>query len=307
MIDLVLITGFLGSGKTTLMQRTLEEFSGRKAGVIINDFGKINIDARIIRRDGIRMAELSNGSVFCACIKDKFVESLIEMSGADLDYLFIEASGLADPSNMEQIIRGIRKETKDVFDYIGSVCVVDAETFLELSEVLPAIRSQLEYCSAAVINKTDLADENKIESAEVKIREYNPTVKIFRAAYCGVDIKGIIEAMHKHGDIPAGKESSNTMENRADTFIVSGDKEADPDDLRAFIEDIIGDSYRIKGFVLSSEGPVQVSTVNDNIYITPWDGRLEKSELIIISSVGFRMMTTITKALDKHLKGVMKI
>ena len=195
----------------------------------------------------------------------------------------------------------------DAFAYIGSVCVVDAETFPELSEVLPAIKSQIEYCSAAVINKTDLADENKIESAEAKIREYNPTVKIFRASYCGVDIKSIVEAMHIHAGIPAGKESSNTMENRADSFVISGDKAADPEDLRAFIEEIAGDSYRIKGFVLSSKGPVQVSTVNDNIYITPWDGRLEKSELIIISAVGFRMMTTITKALDKHLKGVMKI
>ena len=54
------------------------------------------------------MAELSNGSIFCACIKDKFVDSLIELSYKDLDYLFIEASGLADPANMNQILDGIK-------------------------------------------------------------------------------------------------------------------------------------------------------------------------------------------------------
>ena len=66
MIKLVLLTGFLGSGKTTLMQRTLEAFSDKKIGVIVNEFGSVNIDAVLLKRDGIQMAELSNGSIFCA-------------------------------------------------------------------------------------------------------------------------------------------------------------------------------------------------------------------------------------------------
>ncbi len=84
------------------MKSILSEFSDARAGVIVNEFGEVNIDARLIEKDGIQMAELSNGSIFCACIKDKFVDSLIEMSYKDMDYIFIEASGLADPANMEQ-------------------------------------------------------------------------------------------------------------------------------------------------------------------------------------------------------------
>lgn len=81
-----------------MMQEILTVYSDKKTGVIVNEFGEINIDARLIQKDGVQMAELSNGSIFCACIKDKFVDSLIELSYKDLDYLFIEASGLADLS-----------------------------------------------------------------------------------------------------------------------------------------------------------------------------------------------------------------
>ena len=88
MIQLVLLTGFLGAGKTTLMTSILEAYQDKKIGVIINEFGKINIDARLIEKDGIEMAELTNGSIFCACIKDKFVDSLIALSHTDIEYLF---------------------------------------------------------------------------------------------------------------------------------------------------------------------------------------------------------------------------
>ena len=87
-----------------MMQEILTAYSDKKTGVIVNEFGEINIDAKLIQKDGVQMAELSNGSIFCACIKDKFVDSLIELSYKDLDYLFIEASGLADPANMNQIL-----------------------------------------------------------------------------------------------------------------------------------------------------------------------------------------------------------
>ena len=70
MIQIVLLSGFLGAGKTTLMQRLLDTYKDNKIGVIINEFGEINIDAKLVERDGIDIAELSNGSIFCACIKD---------------------------------------------------------------------------------------------------------------------------------------------------------------------------------------------------------------------------------------------
>ena len=70
------------------------------------------MDARLLEKDGIATAELSNGSIFCACIKDNFIKALIEMSKRDIENLFIEASGLADPSNMDQILEAHPKRNR---------------------------------------------------------------------------------------------------------------------------------------------------------------------------------------------------
>ena len=156
MIQIVLLSGFLGAGKTTLMQRLLDTYKDHKIGVIINEFGEINIDAKLVSRDGIDITELSNGSIFCACIKDKFVDGLIAMSKTDIEYLFIEASGLADPSNMGDIISGIKKETDDNLLIKGSICIADGVSFLELVEVLPALERQVKHANAVVVNKMDL-------------------------------------------------------------------------------------------------------------------------------------------------------
>ena len=98
MIKLILLTGFLGTGKTTLLKQLLSEFKDEKIGVIVNEFGQINIDGTLVEKEGVKMTELTNGSIFCACIKDNFVNSLIALSKEDISYFFIEASGLADPA-----------------------------------------------------------------------------------------------------------------------------------------------------------------------------------------------------------------
>ncbi|MBR3260906.1 MAG: GTP-binding protein, partial [Firmicutes bacterium] len=116
MIKLIMLTGFLGSGKTTLLQKLIDEYAGHRIGVLINEFGAVSIDSELVEGNGIDMTELSNGSIFCACLKDKFVEALVELSGKDIDYLFIEASGLADPANMEDILKGLEKHLDRRYD-----------------------------------------------------------------------------------------------------------------------------------------------------------------------------------------------
>ena len=71
MIRLIMLTGFLGAGKTTLLQKILEEYSDQKIGVLINEFGAVSIDSELVEGEGIDMTELSNGSIFCACLKDR--------------------------------------------------------------------------------------------------------------------------------------------------------------------------------------------------------------------------------------------
>lgn len=310
-IQIILLTGFLGAGKTTLMERLLDTYKDERIGVIINDFGKVNVDAKLIRRDGIEMAELSNGSVFCACIKDKFVDGLIDMSTRDLNYVFIEASGLSDPSNMEAIVRGIKKETNDRYNLLGSIAVIDGVSFIAMKDVLPALERQVEYADAVILNKMDLIEEGQIEEIKSTIISINPRAKIYPGTYCDVSIKTIAAGFssEKEGR-KESQETTNTIESRAVTFVVKGQEPVGKASLRSFLEAIAPSTYRMKGFALTSEGLCQISCVGEMVGIIPWNreaGKQEagkqETEIVVISAVGIRLMSDIARASAEFVEG----
>ena len=128
---LYVLTGFLGSGKTTLLLKILENLKGHKVGVIQNEFGKLSIDGDILRNDDIQMIEITRGSIFCSCLKLSFVAALSEMAQQDFEYLFVESSGLGDPSNVEEILNAAEVASGKKFDFKGVLCMVDALNFLQ--------------------------------------------------------------------------------------------------------------------------------------------------------------------------------
>lgn len=301
MINLVLLTGFLGSGKTTLMLSILDTFENKKVGLIVNEFGKINIDAVLIKRDGIEMAELSNGSIFCACIKENFLSSLIEMSKRDIEYLFIEASGLADPANMSQILKTIENKTTTAYNYKGSVCIIDAENFLDLYDLLPALHHQVEYSGAVIINKADLVENDIIVDISNKIAQINSDAHGYITSYCKVDIESIINDLN--GVYKKWEDTTNTVESRPKTFVLMADECVPFKNLEAFINEISSSAYRIKGFAETDEGSMQISAVGKNVKLTPWTEVVKGAEIVAISSVGIKMLSVITKGIETYLKG----
>jgi len=305
MIQLVLLTGFLGAGKTTLMSSILKSYRDKKVGVIVNEFGKINIDAKLIEKEGVEMAELSNGSIFCACIKDKFVDSLIALSKTDIEYLFIEASGLADPVNMPDILHGIKRKTGSPYEYRGSVCVVDGENFIGLLELLPALQRQVEYGDVMMINKADLMQEKEIIEVSKQIQKINPNAQILVTSFCRADIREIVENLHS--ELKQSQETSNTEGTRPNTLILTAETPLAMEDLKEFLESIAKDTYRIKGFAETDKGTVEISAVGHNIYINPWYQKIVRSEIVVISSVGIRIVSVVTAALEKKLKGILHL
>lgn len=305
MIQLVLLTGFLGAGKTTLMTSILEAYGDKKIGVIINEFGKVNIDARLVEKEGIEMAELTNGSIFCACIKDKFVDSLIALSRSDIEYLFIEASGLADPANMPQILDSIEPKTGTPYRYRGALCIADAENFLDLVDLLPALQRQVEYGDVVVLNKADLVEESRIVEISETIHKMNPAVQIFVTSYCRVNIAEIVEGMEPGRR--EGKETTNTFESRPNTLVLNAENTIAADELKEFLDEIAAYTFRIKGFAQTEKGPMEVSGVGKNVYLKPWHSEVKGSQIVVISSVGIKIMSVVTAALQKKLKSQLHI
>ncbi|HPO04342.1 MAG TPA: CobW family GTP-binding protein [Bacillota bacterium] len=305
MIKLILLTGFLGTGKTTLLKQLLNEFKNEKIGVVVNEFGQISIDGTLVEKSGVIMTELTNGSIFCSCIKENFLNSLISLSGEDISYLFIEASGLADPANMSQIICAISPKTAVPYDYRGSVCIVDAETFLDYYELLPALHQQVAYSGAIILNKVDLVKEEVLADTLKSLASINSSVSIYITTYCNVEYRRLIEELKA----PARpeEESSNTVENRPVTFVLAADQVLPGQALKCFLEKLSEAAYRIKGFAKTESGTIYISGVKNHLEISPWAAPVKKTEIMIISSVGIRIMSAITNGLKGELKGLLNI
>jgi G3E family GTPase len=307
-MKLILLTGFLGAGKTTLLQLVMESLSKNKIGVIINEFGDVNVDGQLIARDGVQLAELTNGSIFCACIKDKFVDSLIDMSFRDLEYVLIEATGLADPANMNNILEGIAHKVKQPYDYRGSVCVVDGENFMGLYDLLPAIRAQLEFCGAVIINKADLIDEDQLKEIIEKLGEVNPRITPYVTSYCRIDISELMKNLDPSlAKITDSRDSTNTVVSRPATFIVKGDKALPYAELEQFIKGISPQAYRVKGFAQTDRGDMEISCVGNQVEIMPWPEPISQTDIVVISAVGFKMMSLIIAGIGDRLKGLLWI
>lgn len=305
MIKMILLTGFLGSGKTTLLNALLNNYENTKVGVIVNEFGKVSIDAVLVNRDGVQMAELSNGSIFCACLKDSFIKSLVTMSKYDIDYLFVEASGLADPANMSHILSAIVGQTEGTIEYAGSVCIVDGDNHIELYDIFPTLQRQIQYSNALIINKSDLVDQNRIIEVSKHLTSINPLANQYVTSYCSLDLVELIDLLAPVS-MPA-MNSSNTVESRPMVITLSFNDSVEESGLNIFLEAVAAYTFRIKGFVSTENGLREISTVSDRITIRPFTGKVDRHEIVLISSVGIKLMSLVTEANRKFLNGKISI
>ncbi len=287
MIRLFLLTGFLGSGKTTLLNNLLAEFSNKKIGLIVNEFGKISVDAPVLEKDGIGMVEINNGSIFCSCLESSFSRALIEMSRHPIEMLFVESSGLSDPTGMEMILEDIGRKAERPYDYRGNICVIDAFNFLKVVDTANPTRRQVTCADLILLNKTDIVGEEQIAKVEGRIRELNPFADIIRTTYCRIG-RDILEGGFRNtdltGHLKAGR-SSNHPSSRPKTLLLSTQGILSREGLKSFLEALSGATYRIKGFVRLEDGWYHVDCVGDDIVIRPSAKRGDISRLVVIFKV----------------------
>lgn len=320
MTDLILLTGFLGAGKTTLLNHILAEESAGPVGVIINEFSGTAVDGRLLAAPaGTALVELNNGSIFCACIKDHFVDALIRLAGQGLSCLYIEASGLADPANFASILEGISPHTGGVYRYLGAVCLVDVLYFPRHFALLPALKRQLEYSKAVLINKADLAGPDQLAECRAVIRQVNPAALVAETVYCRIPLDQLRRALAPGSpgqeEGPAAAESTNTPENRPKTLTLRTAEALPPPRLREFLQTLTPWAYRIKGFAATTQGLFLVSCVGEEIQLEPareispgrdgafsngtgenppnGQGDGDGTALVIISAVGIRIVSLV--------------
>jgi G3E family GTPase len=284
-IDLYLLTGFLGAGKTTFLTNVLNNLSEQKVGVIMNEFGKIGIDGQIIKKEGMELIEINKGSIFCSCLKLSFAQAMIEMADQSLKYLFVESSGLADPSNIGDVLRGVEAIKGNVYEYKGAICLVDALHFLEQIEDLETVERQLKHCHLVVINKTDLVNETTLSDIKNKIREINSKVEIEECSFGELNYDFLNQDLMKNQWME-DEETTNTPESKPKSLNLTFHGQVSKEELTEFLNSVSENSYRIKGFFKLQDGFNQVDVVNRKIdYKLSTLGEAE-SRLVFISKIG---------------------
>jgi cobalamin biosynthesis protein CobW len=208
-IPILAVTGFLGSGKTTFVNRMLAEPHGLKIGVVVNDFGAINIDSELVAGKTDKKLELSNGCICCSLETLDVQEAIAQFaySGSDIDLIVIEASGLAEPRDLALNLRdmigiGVRLD--------AIVTLIDAEHVIENARKHKNASDQIEFTDFVIINKVDTVGSKRIGEIRQLIELTNPRARVFEAVRADVDIRLLSDpervwdeengAKHHHGD-----------------------------------------------------------------------------------------------------------
>ena len=302
---LFVLTGFLGAGKTSFLQHVFEAFSDKKLAVIQNEFGKIGIDGSIIQRQGIHIKEINRGSIFCSCLQLSFVEALAELAKSDAEYLFVESSGLADPSNIMDILESVKVLAGDVYDFQGVICLIDGLHFPKQVKDTETVDRQLKHCDVAIINKIDLISGEQYKKVISLVREVNPHCLILHCENGRADLSFIREGFEK-GSWVDSEESLNTVDNKPKTISLVCAENVSKERFHQFLQEVLPDCYRIKGFFLLDNCWMQVDVVEELIDYKPCPEK-EISELVFLSKVGPKVIRSIDEAWKKYMVVPMKL
>ena len=199
-LPVTIVTGFLGSGKTTLVNHMLANRGGLRFAVMVNEVGEIGIDNELILSTGEGLLELSNGCICCS-INNDLVEAAARLlvRRDTLDHLIVETTGLADP--LPVALTFLRPEFRDRLRLDSIIATADAVSFsLDRFENSP-LRNQLRYADIVLLNKGDLAGEESLGVVEAKIRDVKPEARILRTRFSQAPLDLLLTPAHRD-DLP---------------------------------------------------------------------------------------------------------
>ncbi len=170
--------GYLGSGKTTFVGKFLSARGGRNA-VLVNDFGAEDVDGVLLEGCAEKVESIYNGSVFCSCRSENFVEAMLRLSEGNFDNIAVETSGLSNPFLMRKLFGYINGRAANPFKFAGAICIVDAVNVEKVLYSLNAVKMQIAAADAILINKTDLAGAETLSRVERAVREFNADAPVY--------------------------------------------------------------------------------------------------------------------------------
>lgn len=336
-VPCTIITGFLGSGKTTLIRHALSNANGRRLAVIVNEFGDVGIDGEILKGCGDascpeeNIVELANGCL-CCTVADEFVPALDEILAMEppVEHIIIETSGLALPKPLVQAFHWPAIKSRVTVD--GVVAVVDGAALAEgqVSADLEALsqqraaddaldhddpieevfEDQIACADLVVLNKRDLLDAGGLEKATAAVTGALPrTVGMVTVAEGKVDLGALLGL---------GVGTENDIENRKthhddeldhdhddfDSFVVPLAEIGDPDMIAERIAGLAGthNVLRVKGFAAVTDKPMRllIQAVGPRVshyYDRPWGATEARQGSVVVIGLKGLDRDAVTKSL----------
>ncbi|CAM5697163.1 putative protein CobW [Streptomyces afghaniensis 772] [Streptomyces afghaniensis] len=309
-IPVVVLAGFLGTGKTTLLNHLLHRSGGSRIGAIVNDFGAIEIDAMAVAGAlGDSTVSLGNGCLCCAVNAselDQYLERLAEPS-LGIDVIVIEASGLAEP---QELVRMVLASELPGIVYGGLVEVVNAAEFDDTRSRHPEIDRHLALADLVVVNKLDRAADG--ERVLGLVRSLVNRAAVVPASYGRIDPEFLFDCrpteerigqlsfddLHEHGT----DDHAGHLHSTYDSLSFVSEEPLDPRGLMEFLDSRPEGLYRIKGYVdfgpYDTRNRYAVHAVGRflRFYPEPWPTGGERLTQLVLIGSGID-----THALDKEL------
>ena len=196
-MKVIIVAGFLGSGKTTLILSTIariDEVTGQTTGIIVNDFGQVNIDGKIMEKYGLDVKEVQGGCICCSLgsfLLDTVQRLAVKMSP---DFIVIEPSGIAHP---QQIVDTLGQYHGPPIESIQSFVVMDASRFEKISTTMGVpFEKQVTSADVILLNKIDEVNGTDIDGIEAKLRDIGFNGKIIRiSATERTNIDDVVDVM----------------------------------------------------------------------------------------------------------------
>lgn len=199
-VPVTILTGFLGAGKTTLLNHIIKENPNTKFAIIENEFGEVNIDSDLVVKTDENIFELSNGCICCSLNGDLFeVLNKLVTGKYNYDHLIIETTGIADPSAVAaSFLTDYNIQT--AFKLDGTVCLVDAESVLDILGIEEVASQQISFADHIIYNKSESKTSQELDKINKTIKAINPLASSSFANFGKVNTQEILNLKAYHKD-----------------------------------------------------------------------------------------------------------
>lgn len=283
-LPVTVLTGFLGSGKTTLVNRILAGSQRNRVGVLVNEFGELAIDTRLLDSRKGPVVELLNGCICCASEGDlmRGLNTMLE-NGAELDTVLIETSGLADPWPIVQALTRWRFACD--LRLCGVVTLVDAENYDANLEQAEAAFQQLTAADLIVINKCDLVDDMMPPRIAQAISRINDAAKIIACRDAQIPAEVVLDLRHRTLTDFVWASQYHKAEG-FESAVLRVSTGLDPERFDRWLRTVSRDVVRMKGFVrfVGESSPVVFDLVGSRTSARPTDHNesVTGAEIVVI-------------------------